>query len=100
MRLENDLAIRRQAGDILPDDVALGVGVGWHCLVGKPRLEIRDVTDEKTIVRQIKERRDRRSIFTDATCSFQADMQRVVNIASSATETPASIYECADVTDG
>lgn len=65
MRLEHDLAIRREVRDILAADVALGVGDGWHQLVGRALVKIRDVTDGKVAVRQVKERHGLLSIFTN-----------------------------------
>lgn len=65
MRLEHDLAIRREVHDILADDVAIGVGDGWHQLVGRTVVKIRDVTDGKVSVRQIKERSGLLSVWTD-----------------------------------
>ncbi|WCJ62808.1 hypothetical protein [Agrobacterium tumefaciens] len=65
MRLENDIAIRRQVRHILSDDVALGVGDGLHQLAGRALLEIQDATDGKVNIRQVKERSGKLSIFTD-----------------------------------
>ncbi len=95
MRLEHDLAIRREARDILADDVALGVGDGWHRLVGKALVEIRDVADGRVNVRQIKERSGRLSIFTDVAIRTvsEAVMQRVFDTANYASEASASVCE-------
>ncbi|QOD63818.1 hypothetical protein HGK82_00670 [Ochrobactrum sp. MT180101] len=95
MRLENDIAIRREVGDILADDVSLGVGDGWHRLVGKALVEIRDVTDGKVTVRQIKERVGRLSIFTDVAIRNVSEpvMQRVFDIGEVASAASASVCE-------
>ncbi|PDT81865.1 hypothetical protein [Sinorhizobium sp. BJ1] len=46
MRLENDIAIRRAVADIFPDDVALGIGDGWHRIVGRALSEIRETAGD------------------------------------------------------
>ncbi|MGO4618542.1 hypothetical protein AB4Z34_21785 [Ensifer sp. 2YAB10] len=95
MRLENDLAIRREARDILAADVALGVGDGWHRLVGKALVQIQDATDGKVNVRQVKERQGLLSIFTDVMIRAVVEnvMQRVVDICNDASEASALICE-------
>ncbi|AWM24095.1 hypothetical protein [Sinorhizobium fredii] len=45
MRLEHDLEIRRAVGSILADEVALGVGDGWHRIVAGALLEIWDIAE-------------------------------------------------------
>lgn len=69
MRLENDIAIRRQVRDILPDDVALGVGDGWHRIVARALVEIRDVADEAGVhvrLTHVENKRGSLVIRTDA----------------------------------
>ncbi|MBP2235230.1 ribosomal protein S27AE [Sinorhizobium kostiense] len=67
MHLEIDIAIRRQLGDILPDDVALGVGDGWLGLVGRALLEIRIAAHGRPIkVTQVGQKRGSLLIHTDA----------------------------------
>lgn len=95
MRLESDLEVRREVRDILADDVALGVGDGWHRLVGKALVEIRDVSDGKVNVRQVKERCGALSIFTDAMIRPVSEtiMQRVAHIINESSEASASVCE-------
>ncbi|MDX0534400.1 hypothetical protein GOC55_13155 [Sinorhizobium medicae] len=95
MRLENDIAIRRQAHHILSDDVALGIGDGWHRLVGRALVEIQDATDGKVNVRQVKERSGRLSIFTDVMIKGVSEtvMHRVFDIGNVASEASATICE-------
>lgn len=95
MRLENDLAIRRRVRDILADDVALGVGDGWHRLVGKALVEIQDLTDGKVAIRQVKERSGKLSIFSDVTIRSVAEsvLQRVFDIANDASDQSAFVCE-------
>ncbi len=95
MRFENDLAIRREASDVIADDVALGVGDGWYHLVGKTLVKIRDVTDGKVNVRQVKERRGLLSIFTDVMIRDTREkvMQGVADICNDASEASAHVCE-------
>lgn len=95
MRLEIDLAIRREARDVIADDVAIGVGDGWHQLVGRALVKIRDVTDGRVDIRQIKERSGRLSIFTDAMIRSVSEtiMQRVSDIINDASEASAHVCE-------
>lgn len=95
MRLENDLAIRREVRDILADDVAIGCGDGWDRLVGIALVRIRDVIDGKVQVRQIKERQGLLSIFTDAMIRpiSEPAMRRVLDIANSAADKSAFVCE-------
>jgi hypothetical protein len=94
MRLENDLEVRRQVRAILADDVALGVGDGWHRLVGKALVEIQDLTDGKVAIRQVKERQGLLSIFTDVMIRGVGEnvMQRVFDVGNTASE--ASAHRC------
>jgi len=95
MRLENDLAIRREVRDILSADVALGVGDGWHQLVGRALVEIRTVTDGKVAIRQVKERSGKLSIFTDVMIKgvSETGMTRVFDITNAAADQSASVCE-------
>lgn len=95
MHLENDLAIRRESRDVLADDVALGVGDGWHYLVGIALVKIQDVTDGKVFIRQVKERRGMLSIFTDAMIRSIGEkaLHRVADIANDAAERSAIVCE-------
>lgn len=95
MRLENDLAIRREARDVIADDVAIGVGDGWHHLVGRALVKIRDISDGRVNIRQIKERSGRLSIFTDVMIRDTREkvMQRVADICNDSSETSAHVCE-------
>lgn len=95
MRLENDIAIRREVHDILSADVALGVGDGWHQLVGRALVEIRTVTDGKVAIRQVKERSGKLSIFTDVMIKGVSEtvLTRVFDITNGATDQSASVCE-------
>lgn len=94
MHLENDLAIRRQTRDILSDDVALGVGDGWHHLASQALVEIQTATGGKVSGRHVKQRSGKLSIFTDVSIRAvsAAAMQRVFDIANTAAE--ESAYTC------
>ena len=101
MRLENDIAIRRQVRQILSDDVALGVGDGWHRVVGRALLEIQDATDGKVAIRQVKERRGLLSIFTDVMIRGVPETvaQRVFDVTNAAADQSAFVCEMC-VSDG
>lgn len=69
MRLEHDLAIRREVRAILQDDVAIGVGDGWHRIVGRALVEIRDIADEAGVhvgLTHVENKRGSLVIRTDA----------------------------------
>ncbi|RVO68382.1 hypothetical protein [Sinorhizobium meliloti] len=95
MRLEHDLAVRREVRDILSADVAIGVGDGWHRLVGKALVEIRDATEGKVSIRQVKERRGLLSIWTDVMIRgvSEAAEQRVFDVTNAAAEQSAGVCE-------
>ncbi|WP_331373427.1 hypothetical protein [Sinorhizobium chiapasense] len=95
MRLENDIAIRREVLSILADDVALGVGDGWHQLVGKALVGIQDLTDGQVTIRKVSERSGLLTIATDAARSLfdDATMRRVYAITGVATDASASACE-------
>ncbi|AMD59378.1 hypothetical protein AWN88_13980 [Agrobacterium tumefaciens] len=95
MHLENDNAIRRQVRHILQHDVALGVGDGWHRVVGRALLEIQDATDGEVAIRQVKERSGKLSIFTDIMIRGVPEnvQQRVFDIGNVASEASASVCE-------
>ncbi|WP_312356639.1 hypothetical protein [Agrobacterium sp.] len=95
MRLENDIAIRRHARHVLSDDVALGVGDGWHQLAGRALGEIQDVTDGKVNIRQVKECSGKLSIFTDITIRGVPETveQRVFDVTNAAADQSAFVCE-------
>lgn len=94
MRLEHDLSIRREVHDILAADVAIGVGDGWHQLVGRTLVKIRDVTDGKVSVRQIKERSGLLSVWTDIVIrGSETVAQRVFDITNAAADQSAFVCE-------
>lgn len=94
MRLEHDLAVRREARDIIADDVAIGVGDGWQHLVGRALVTIRDVTDGKVNARQIKERQGLLSIFTDIMIrGSETIAQRVFDVTNGAADQSAWVCE-------
>jgi len=64
MRLHADLAIRRACAPILPDDIALGVGEGWSCIVRDALIDIRDIHPDIRI-RQVKEKMGGLVIYAD-----------------------------------
>ena len=95
MRLEHDLAIRREVRDILSADVAIGVGDGWHPLAGRALVKIRDITDGKVQIRQIKERQGLLAIFTDVMIRGVSKTveQRVFDVTNAAADQSAFVCE-------
>lgn len=95
MRLEDDIAIRRQVCHILSDDVALGVGDGWHQHAGRALVEIQEATDGKIAIRQVKERRGLLSIFTDVMIRGVSELvaQRVFDVTNAAADQSAFVCE-------
>lgn len=94
MRLEHDLAIRREVHDILADDVSIAVGDGWHQLVGRTLVKIRDATDGKVSIRQIKERHGLLSIFTDIMIrSSETIAHRVFDFTNAVSDQSAFVGE-------
>ncbi|MET4687606.1 hypothetical protein [Sinorhizobium fredii] len=69
MHLEHDLEIRRAVRSVLPEDVALGVGDGWHHIVARALKDIRDIADEAGIqveITHVERKRASLVIRTDA----------------------------------
>lgn len=95
MHLDRDLQIRRAAGSTLPSDVAIGVGNGWHRLVERALVDIREAAVDRAFVRQVKEKWGLLAIQIDVARAslLEKAVERVFNIMEAATETSRTVCE-------
>lgn len=99
MHLEHDLEIRIAAGSTLPSDIAIGVGDGWHQLVKRALVDIREVSAGHVFVRQIKEKLGALTIHTDVARSGLSDdiVHQVFRVSAAASEASETVCEMCGV---